>query len=123
MKNNSRIIRIDDEILKEVSNIIRGELQDPRIGSMTTVVKVETSSDLSHCKVHVSVFGDDDAKKSALEGLQNSQGFIRKQIASRINLRSTPRFNFVLDETLEHGIRMSKLIESVAKTTDNNDEV
>jgi ribosome-binding factor A len=114
---NSRMIRIDDEILKELSKIIRGELQDPRIGSMTSVVKVETNSDLSHCKVHVSVFGDDKAKESALQGLTSSQSFIRKQIATRINLRVTPKFQFVLDETLEHGIRMTKLIESVVKTT------
>jgi ribosome-binding factor A len=109
------MIRIDDEILKEISIIIRGELSDPRVGSMTTVSKVETNSDLSHCKVHVSVFGDDKQKKSVISGLTNSSGYIRKLIANRINLRVTPKFAFVLDETLEHGIRLTKLIDEVIR--------
>ena len=113
MKNNNRIIRINDEILKELSKIIREELKDPRIAPMTSIVKVDTTNDLNHCKVHVSVFGNDKVKKDTIEGLINCSGFIRKQIARTINLRITPKFQFVLDETLEEAIRMTKLIESV----------
>ena len=116
MKNNTRMIRINDEIKRELSEIIRSELKDPRIGVMTSVLKVETTNDLKYCKVYVSVLGDDDKKAEVIEGLKNASGFIRKQVATRINLRNTPQFKFELDNSLEYSIKISKLIDEVNKS-------
>lgn len=115
MKNNTRMIRINDEIKKELSEIIRSELKDPRIGVMTSVLKVDTTNDLKYCKVYISVLGDDNQKKDVMEGLKNASGFIRKQVATKINLRCTPQFKFELDNSLEYSIKISKLIDEVNK--------
>lgn len=115
MKNNNRMIRINDEIKKEISEILRSGLKDPRVSSMTSVVKVETTNDLKHCKVSISVLGGEKEKKDALEGVKNAAGFIRKQLAEKINLRNTPELKFILDDSLEYGIKMVKLIEEVNK--------
>lgn len=117
MKNNNRMIRINDEIKKEVSEIIRSQLKDPRIGVMTSVLKVETTNDLKYCKIYVSVLGDDEKKEEVMVGLKNASGFIRHLLAERINLRLTPQLNFILDDSLEYSIRISKIIEDI-----NNNE-
>ncbi|MDD3395176.1 MAG: 30S ribosome-binding factor RbfA [Anaerotignum sp.] len=115
MKSNTRISRVNDEILKEVSQIIRGELKDPRIGAMTSVVRVETTPDLKYCKVHISVLGNDEEKDSVMKGLKNGAGFIRRLIAQRVNLRITPEFTFKLDESAEYAIHMDQLINKISK--------
>ncbi len=113
MPNKNRLTRINDEILKETANIIRSECKDPRVNVLTVVTKVETTNDLKNCKIFVSVLGSEEEKKSAMEGLKNATGFIRKELATRINLRNTPELRFVLDESLEYSMRMNKLIEEV----------
>ncbi|MDD4844162.1 MAG: 30S ribosome-binding factor RbfA [Anaerotignum sp.] len=115
MKNNPRISRINDEILKELSLIIRGELKDPRIGSMTSVVRAETTPDLKYCKVYVSVLGNDEEKDSVMKGLKNANGFIRRLIAQRVNLRITPEFTFKLDESAEYAIHMEQLLSKITR--------
>ncbi len=115
MKNNTRISRINDEIFKEVSQIIRGELKDPRVGVMTSVVRVETTPDLKYCKIYVSVLGDETQKDSVMKGLKNASGFIRHQLAQRVNLRFTPELTFKLDESAEYAVRMNQLMEQIAK--------
>ncbi len=115
MKTNNRLSRINDEILKELSQIIRGELKDPRIGAMTSVIRVETTQDLKYCKVFVSVLGDEKEKENVMKGLKNAAGFIRRLIAQRINLRYTPEMIFKLDESAEYAIRMDQLINQIAK--------
>lgn len=113
MKNNSRITRISDEIQREVANILRSELKDPRVNTITTVLKADTTSDLKQCKLFVSIMGDAQTKKEAMEGLKNSAGFIRKQLADRINLRNTPELVFVLDESLDYSLKIDKLLKEV----------
>lgn len=115
MKNNTRISRINDEILKELSQIIRGELKDPRIGSLTSVVRVETTPDLKYCKAYVSVLGNDEEKDNVMKGLKNATGFIRRLVAQRVNLRFTPEFTFKLDESAEYAIHMDQLINKISK--------
>jgi len=112
MKNQKRLMRINDEIMKELATILRsGELKDPRIGKITTVMSVNTSNDLKHCMVRIGVLGNDDAEKAeVLEGIKSAAGFIRKLIAERIDLRQTPAFQFVLDDSVEYSIRMNELI-------------
>lgn len=121
MKSNNRINRINDEISRELSVILRTEVKDPRIGVMTTVVRSQTTSDLKFCKVYVSIMGNDDEKKEVMQGLKNAASFIRHLIAERINLRHTPELTFIIDDSLEYSIKMSKLINEVSKNTKSGD--
>ena len=121
MKTNNRLSRINDEIMKELSQIIRGELKDPRIGAMTSVIRVETTQDLKYCKVYVSVLGGDTEKENVMKGLKNASGFIRRLIAQRINLRYTPEFTFKLDESAEYAIHMEQLIDQISKDLKERD--
>ena len=121
MKGNTRISRINDEILRELSQIIRTEVKDPRIGTMTSIIRVETTQDLKYCKVFVSVLGNDEEKDSVMKGLKNAGGFIRHLLAERLNLRYTPELTFKLDDSVEYSVRMSKLIDEVSKGTVAND--
>ncbi len=124
MKNNNRMTRINDEILKELSQIIRGEIKDPRVGVMTSVLRVDTTPDLKYCKVFVSVLGNEDEKDGVMKGLKNATGFIRRLLAQRVNLRNTPELIFKLDDSVEYSIRMSKLIDEISKgnTASSGDE-
>lgn len=105
--------RINGEVLKELSQIISYGIKDPRIAPMTSVTSVNVTPDLKECKVYISVFGDDDAKKSTIEGLKSASGYIRRQLASGLNLRNTPELSFYLDESIEYAINMSKKIDDV----------
>ena len=112
----NRMIRINDEILREVANIVRSEIKDHRVGSMVSVVKVDTTNDLKYCKIFVSVLGESqEQKEEVMQGLKNASGFVRKQLAERINLRSTPEIKFVLDDSLEYSMKITKLINEVNK--------
>ncbi|HAN10397.1 MAG TPA: 30S ribosome-binding factor RbfA [Clostridiales bacterium] len=114
MRTNTRITRINQEMKRELSNIIDNELNDPRIKeAMTSVTNVETTPDLKQCKVYVSILGNDEVKKDILKGLKSAAGFIRKQIAARINLRVTPEFSFKIDDSIEHSIHMGELFKKI----------
>lgn len=117
-KNSIKNTRINGEVQKELSNIIRNEIKDPRIGMMTSVTAAEVAPDLKTCKVYISVFGDDEAKKETIRGLKSAEGFIRRMLAKTINLRNTPELTFVLDESIEYGVTMSKLIDEVTHKED-----
>jgi ribosome-binding factor A len=114
-KTSNRMIRINDEIRKEVSEIIRSDLKDPRVGVITSVLKVDTTNDLKYCKVFVSVLGDEEKKAEVLEVLKRAAGFIRSLIANRINLRVTPEFTFILDDSLEYSFKIDKIIRDINK--------
>lgn len=111
-KNSIKNTRINGEVQRELSNIIR-ELKDPRIGIMTSVVAVEVTPDLKFCKAYISVLGDEKAKEDTLAGLKSAVGFIRRQLAKNINLRNTPQISFIMDESIEYGVKMSKLIDEM----------
>lgn len=117
-KNSVKNTRVNAEVLRELSVIIRGDIKDPRISSMTSVVSVEVAPDLKTCKAYISVLGDEKAKQDTLEGLNSAEGYIRKELARRINLRNTPEIKFVIDQSIEYGVRMSKLIDEVNKQGD-----
>ena len=114
-KNSIKNTRINGEVLKELSNIIRGEIKDPRINPMTSVVAVDVAPDLKSCKAYISVLGDEQSQKDTIKGLKSAEGFIRVKLAKSINLRNTPEIRFVLDQSIEYGIRMSKMIDDVTK--------
>ncbi|MGE4215408.1 MAG: 30S ribosome-binding factor RbfA [Anaerotignaceae bacterium] len=115
MKNNTRMIRINDEIQRELSQIIRAEVKDPRIGSLTSVIRVETTSDLKYCKVFISVLGNDEEKDGVMKGLKNAGGYIRHLLAERVNLRNTPELLFKLDSSVEYSVRMNALINEISR--------
>lgn len=112
-KNSIKNTRINGEVLKELSNIIHGEIKDPRINPMTSVVAVEVSPDLKTCKAYISVLGDEQSQKDTLKGLRSAEGFIRMKLARNINLRNTPEITFVSDQSIEYGVNMSRLIDEV----------
>ena len=114
-KNSIKNIRINQEVQKELSQIIRKEIKDPRIAMMTSVTKVEVAPDLKTCKAYISVLGDDKAKSDTILGLRNAEGYIRRLLAKNVNLRNTPEIIFVLDESIEYGVNMSKLIDDINK--------
>ncbi|MBD5136851.1 MAG: 30S ribosome-binding factor RbfA [Lachnospiraceae bacterium] len=114
-KNSIKNTRINTEVQHELSKIIREEIKDPRINQMTSVVSAEVAPDLKSCKAYISVLGDEESQKSTLEGLQSAEGFIRRQLAQRINLRNTPEVRFIIDQSIEYGVNMSKLIDEVNK--------
>ena len=119
-KNSIKNTRINGEVHRELSNIIRGEIKDPRINPVTSVVAVEVAPDLKTCKAYISVLGDEESQKDTLKGLKSAEGFIRTKLAKSINLRNTPEIQFVLDQSIEYGVKMSKMIDDVTK--DMNDE-
>jgi len=120
-KNSIKNTRINMEVQRELSKIISQEMKDPRIDPLTSVIAVEVTPDLKHAKVYVSVFGSDEKKQATLEGLKSATPFIRRQLASTINLRNTPELRFYMDESIEYGVHMSQLIDEVNKDL-NNDE-
>ena len=125
-KNSIKITRINGEVQKELSAIIRNGLKDPRISMMTSVTAVEVAPDLKTCKAYISVLGDEDALKNTIAGLRSAEGFIRRELARTVNLRNTPQITFIEDQSIEYGIRMSKLIDDVTRDlsdrTDNDEQ-
>ena len=114
-KHSIKNTRINGEVQRELANIIRGEIKDPRIHPMTSVVAVEVAPDLKTCKAWISVLGNEQAQQDTIAGLKSAEGFIRRKLAHTINLRNTPEIKFVLDQSIEYGIHMSKMIDEVTK--------
>ena len=105
-KNSIKNTRINGEVQKELSNIIRGGIKDPRIHPLTSVVAVEVAPDLKTCKAWISVLGDEKAQADTLEGLKSAEGYIRRQLAHTVNLRNTPQIRFILDQSIEYGVHI-----------------
>lgn len=121
-KNSIKNTRVNGEVQRELSNIIRGEIKDPRINPLTSVVAVEVAPDLKTCKAWISVLGDEKSQQDTLAGLKSAEGFIRRELARTINLRNTPEIRFVLDQSIEYGVNMSKLIDDVNRHSEKRDE-
>lgn len=116
-KNSVKNTRVNGEVMRVLADIIRGDIKDPRIGMLTSVVNVEVAPDLKTCKAWISVLGDDEAVQATLEGLNSAKSYIRRELARRINLRNTPDITFVMDQSIAYGVKMSKLIEDVNEAT------
>lgn len=118
-KNSMKNMRINGEVQRELSNIIRGEVKDPRIHPMTSVVSVEVAPDLKTCKAYISVLGDEQSQADTLKGLTSAEGYIRRALAKSINLRNTPQIRFILDQSIEYGVNMSRKIDEVVGRPDS----
>ena len=122
MKKNSRkYSRLNQEIRKELSNIIRNEMKDPRIGLITSVTEVEVTTDLKECRVFISVLGDEDVKKETLNALNKGKGFLRYNLAKKMNLRNTPELTFAEDNSIERGMYMDSIMDSLTYGDDSYD--
>lgn len=113
----ARIDKINEEVRRELSEIVR-ELKDARIPLMTSVVTVNVTNDLRYAKAYISVMGDQETQKRAMEGLKSAAGFVRREIGKRMDLRYTPEFIFELDRSIEHGAHIDELLKKVNKSAD-----
>ncbi|MBQ0059705.1 MAG: 30S ribosome-binding factor RbfA [Lachnospiraceae bacterium] len=111
-KNSIKNTRLNQEVMRELSSIIR-DLKDPRIAMMTTITDVVVATDLKTCKVYISVLGSDEERENTMAGLKSAEGFIRRELAANINLRNTPTLTFISDTSIEYGVRMTKMLAEV----------
>lgn len=117
-KNSVKNTRVNGEVLRVLAEVIRSEIKDPRINPMTSVVEVEVAPDLKTCKAWISVLGNEESQKDTLAGLKSAEGYIRNQLAKKINLRNTPEIRFIIDQSIEYGVNMSKMIDEVNRADD-----
>ena len=111
---NYRCGRINEEVRREISNIIQNEIKDPRLTAMVSVTNVKVTKDLRYAKVFVSIFAkNDEEKNNSFVALKNASGYIRKEIGQRINIRYNPQIIFELDESINYGMHIEKLIQKV----------
>lgn len=104
--------RVNEAVREVVSNHIAGDLKDPRIG-FVTVTGVDTSPDLRHARVYVSVLGGEPEREEAFEGLASAAGFLQSQVGAELRMKRTPTLEFVHDPSIDHGMRMERLISEV----------
>ncbi len=119
-KNSIKNTRVNGEVQKVLSEIIRGEIKDPRVSPLTSVVQVSVAPDLKTCKAYISVLGDENAKNATVEGLKSAVGYIRRQLARELNLRNTPEIIFIPDQSIEYGVNMSRRIDEVIGESGRN---
>ncbi len=108
----NRIHKINDQLMREISVILR-ELKDSRIPLMTSVVKVDATQDLRYAKVYVSIMGDETVKKNAMLALEKAAGFVRREVGIRMKIRYTPELIFTLDDSIEHGAKINRILKDV----------
>ena len=119
--------RINEELRKEIADIIFREIKDPDLG-FVSVVRVDTAHDLRTAKVYYSAMGTEEENKLTDKAMTRCSGFIRREVAHRLNLRNTPELTFIQDGSIEHGIRIAKILEDDKKLhpyseeTENNDQ-
>jgi ribosome-binding factor A len=115
-KDYPRTRRIAEQIQRELADLIRVELKDPRVTGLITVTGVEVSPDQSHAKVFFTILGDDSRKDETVEGLTRAGGFLRSQLAQRMKLRTVPELHFKYDASVERGIKLTRLIDEAVGT-------
>ena len=112
MANYSRTDRISEEVKRELSAVIR-DLKDPRLPAMVSVVNVRVTKDLKFAKAYISIMGDEKTVKDGMEALKSAGGFIRREIGHRLNLRNTPEFTFVADDSIAYGSHINEILKEL----------
>lgn len=110
-----RAYRVAEEIKREVSDIIRNDVKDPRVKGMISVTGVDATRDISHAKVFVSIFGSDEEQQDTLAALEKAAGFIRSEIGKRIRLRHTPELSFQLDRSISYGAHINDVLRKIER--------
>lgn len=121
-KNSIKNTRVNMEVQRELCAILRNGIKDPRVAPMTSIVACEVAPDLKTCKAYVSVFGDEKAQADTIAGLKKAEGYIRRELAHTLNLRNTPEIKFILDQSIEYGVNMSKKIADVTRDLKDEEE-
>ncbi|MCR5785314.1 MAG: 30S ribosome-binding factor RbfA [Eubacterium sp.] len=121
-KNSIKNNRLNGEVQRELSDIIRNDIKDPRIHMMTSITDVEVAPDLKTAKVFISVLGSDEELENTITGLKKAAGYIRKELAHKMNLRYTPEITFVPDKSIEYGIKMSSMIDSLKTGNEDGED-
>lgn len=111
-KNSNRLGRIDEELKKEISNIINYELNNPKVTGMISVTRAKITPDLKYAQIYVSILNSKNVKET-LANLKKSSGYIRTEIAKRINLRITPELIFILDDSMEYGAKIDQILKEI----------
>lgn len=109
-----RIERLNSQIRRDLSELLRYEVKDPRVSGVVSVTRVEVSPDVQYAKVYVSVFGDLDEKEKTMDALGSAAGFLRRHLRGRLDTRQAPTLRFLLDDTLTEGNKMLDLLDSIA---------
>ena len=123
-KTNGRMDRINEELRRELTQILREEVKDPRVDQhLLSVIKADTSKDLKYCKVFISILGDDEQRMETAKALKSAAGFIRRELAARLNLRNTPELKFVMDDSIEYSIHISQMLKEIEPTEKRDDTV
>jgi len=117
-----RINRISEEIRKEISDIIRTEVKDPRIAEMFSIVKTEVTGDLRYAKVYFSVLGTEEESRNTLDGLKNASGFIRRELGSRMDIRYIPELQFIPDHSIEYSVEISRKLNELHRNEENGND-
>ena len=112
-KNSVKNTRINGEVQKVLSEIIRSEIKDPRVAPWTSVVAVEVAPDLKTCKAYISVLGSKEEQEDTYKGLKSAEGYIRRELAHTMNMRNTPEITFIMDQSIEYGVNMSHKIDEI----------
>ncbi len=107
-----RASRTEEDMKRELSDIMRS-LKDPRITGLLSIVKMELSKDMSHCKVYISSMDGLEASKNAAKGLANASGYIKRELNQRMKLRKLPEFQFIADDSIAHSANIAKLLDSL----------
>lgn len=118
--DDKRTRRIEHELKREISSIMANDIKDPRVSTLASITAVDMTRDLQFAKVFVSTIGDEKEKEDIIEGLKNATGFIKRELGARLNLRHVPELTFHLDESIERGMYMGKLINDVLKQDEEN---
>lgn len=109
-----RARRLAEVVKEEMGRMLQKEIKDPRIG-FVSITDVEVSADLSHIKVYLSPFGDEEAKRQTMAGCESARGFIRSELGKRLQLRHTPELEFLADDSIERGARIISLLEEIKR--------
>ena len=118
-ENRTRLGRIDEEYKKEISHIISYELKNHNATGLISVTKVKVTNDLKFAKVYVSILNSKNVKET-LAALKKSSGYIRSELAKRVNLRNTPELIFVLDDSIEYGARIDTILKEILPKKEEN---
>jgi len=109
-----RIERVNNLIRREISELLQRQVKDPRLDSFVTVTEVSTSADLRYAKIFISRIGGEEEKQETLNVLAGASGFLRNELAKRLNLRRIPELSFQWDDSIEHGAHLSQLIDKMS---------
>ena len=120
MANSRRVSRVSSLIKREISQMLLNGIKDDRVGAgMVSITDIDLSGDLQHATIFVSVYGSEEAKEETMEGLEASEGFVRRELGHRIRLRRSPEITFLEDRSLERGDKMVHLLNQISQERKN----